>query len=179
MCKHTKKIRSNQAVIFCTELSKTLVRHNFSLWVSLKEVKCFKKNNRFQESYNVKYFKEIKRLKSLQKAEAYLEPKQASMMEHFNMFNDVLFLQLKLHHRCSTGLYIGLRKYWNFQIEAKLEQIIAIVTTHSDSCLHLVPKGKPLLANKGNKYLNLPHLLPILGKILATTPFPAPLMLLR
>ena len=26
-------------------------------------------------------FKEIKRLKSLQKAEAYLEPKQASMME--------------------------------------------------------------------------------------------------
>ena len=39
--------------------------------------------NRFQGSYNVKYFKEIKRLKSLQKAEAYLEPKQASMMEFF------------------------------------------------------------------------------------------------
>ena len=39
-----------------------------------------KRNNRFQESYNVKYFKEIKRL---QKAEAYLEPKQASMMELF------------------------------------------------------------------------------------------------
>ena len=32
---------------------------------------------------------------------------------------------------CSTGLYIGLRKYWNFQSEAKLEQIIAIVTAHS------------------------------------------------
>ena len=47
----------------------------------LIEVKCFK-NNRFQESY-VKYFKEIKRLKSLQKAEAYLEPKQASAMELF------------------------------------------------------------------------------------------------
>ena len=43
----------------------------------LKEVKCF----RFQKSY-VKYFKEIKRLKSLQKAE-YLEPKQASVMELF------------------------------------------------------------------------------------------------
>ena len=34
-------------------------------------------------SYNVKYFEDIKRLKSLQKAEAYLEPKQGSMMELF------------------------------------------------------------------------------------------------
>ena len=47
----------------------------------LKEVKYLNRNNRFQESYDVKYFKEIKCLKSLQKAEAYLEPKQASMME--------------------------------------------------------------------------------------------------
>ena len=47
----------------------------------LMEVKCFK-NNRFQDSY-VKYFKEIKSLKSLQKVEAYLEPKQASTMELF------------------------------------------------------------------------------------------------
>ena len=45
----------------------------------LTELKCFK-NNRFQEPY-VEYFKEIKRLKSLQKAEAYLEPKWASTME--------------------------------------------------------------------------------------------------
>ena len=30
--------------------------------------------NRFQESYNVKYFKAIKRLKSPQKADAYLDP---------------------------------------------------------------------------------------------------------
>ena len=36
-----------------------------------------------------------------------------------------------LHHRCSTGLYTGLRKYWNFQSETKFEQIIAIVTTQS------------------------------------------------
>ena len=40
----------------------------------LKEVKLFKKDlkkiyKRFQECYNVKYLKEIKRLKSLQKAE--------------------------------------------------------------------------------------------------------------
>ena len=70
----------------------------------LIEVKCFK-NYIFQESYvkyfmnkksqltidtaelqdsYVKYFKETKRLKSLQKAEAYLEPNQASKMElHF------------------------------------------------------------------------------------------------
>ena len=34
------------------------------------------------------YFKKIKPLKSLQKAEAYLEPKRASMMELFvNIFN--------------------------------------------------------------------------------------------
>ena len=39
----------------------------------------FTRNNRFQEPFNVKYLKEIKRLKSLQvKAVSYLEPKQAS-----------------------------------------------------------------------------------------------------
>ena len=47
------------------------------------ELKELIKNNIFQESYNVKYFKEIKRLKSLQKAEAYLEPKRVSTMELF------------------------------------------------------------------------------------------------
>ena len=47
----------------------------------LKEVK--KVPNRFQESYNVKYFEEIDRLKSPQKADMYLEPKQASTMELF------------------------------------------------------------------------------------------------
>ena len=47
----------------------------------LKDVKY--RNNRFQESYNVKFIKEIKPLKSLQKAETYLEPKQASMMKLF------------------------------------------------------------------------------------------------
>ena len=42
----------------------------------LKEVKYFKKmHDIFQESYNGKYFKEIKRLKSFQKVKAYLEPK--------------------------------------------------------------------------------------------------------
>ena len=52
-----------------------------NIFDELKEVKCFK-NNRFQEPY-IKYFKEIKRLRSLQKAEAYLEPKRASAMELF------------------------------------------------------------------------------------------------
>ena len=47
-------------------------------------------NNRFQESYDVKYFKEIKRLKSLQKAEAYLEPKQTSMIELFYEYTERL-----------------------------------------------------------------------------------------
>ena len=48
-------------------------------------------------------------------------------------FNDLLFSQLKLHHRCPTGLYKDLRKYWNFQCEAKAEQTITIVTTRSVS----------------------------------------------
>ena len=41
----------------------------------------------------------------------------------------------KVHHKCSAGLYVGLQKYWVFQSEAKVEQIIAIVTTRSVSCL--------------------------------------------
>ena len=50
----------------------------------LKEVKkVLQRNKRFQDPYNVKCFKEIKRLKSSQKAEAYSEPKQASAMELF------------------------------------------------------------------------------------------------
>ena len=56
-------------------------------------------------------------------------------MELFvDILNGLLFAQYKLHHRCSTGLYIGLWKYWNFQREAKVEQIIAIVATRSVSC---------------------------------------------
>ena len=51
-----------------------------------------------------------------------------------NILNGFIFSQYKLHHRSSTGLYIGLWKYWDFQSEAKAEQIIAIVTAHSVSC---------------------------------------------
>ena len=51
-----------------------------------------------------------------------------------NILNGFIFLQYKFHHRSSTGLYIGLWKYWDFQSEAKVEQMIAIVTTHSVSC---------------------------------------------
>ena len=47
-------------------------------------------NSMFDESKEVKYFKEIKRLKSLQKAEAYLEPKQTSMMELFCEYTEQL-----------------------------------------------------------------------------------------
>ena len=54
-----------------------------SMFDELKEVKLLLKNNKFQESYNVQYLKEIKRLKSLQKAEVYLEPKRASTVELF------------------------------------------------------------------------------------------------
>ena len=46
----------------------------------LKEAKVLQRNNSFQGSYNVKYFEEVRRLMSLQKAK---EPKQASTMELF------------------------------------------------------------------------------------------------
>ena len=46
------------------------------MFEELPEAKYFKERyNRFQESCNVKCFKEMQLLKSLQKAEAYLEPK--------------------------------------------------------------------------------------------------------
>ena len=46
--------------------------------------KYFTRNNRFQESFNVIYFKEIKRLKSLQvKVVSYLEPKRVSTRKLF------------------------------------------------------------------------------------------------
>ena len=85
------------------------------------------------------YFKEIKRLKSLlQKAEeAYLEPKRATTLNLFvNIPNDLLFSKQKLHQRFSIRLYKNLRKYWNFQSEAKVEQITAIGTKCSVSCLN-------------------------------------------
>ena len=49
-------------------------------------------NSLFGELKEVKYFKEIKRLRSLQKAEAYLETKRASSTELFlKIFNGLLF----------------------------------------------------------------------------------------
>ena len=51
----------------------------FSMFDELKEEVL----NRFQEPYNEKSFKNIKRLKSLQKAEVYSEPMRASTMELF------------------------------------------------------------------------------------------------
>ena len=41
-------------------------------------------------SYNVKYFKEIKRLKGLRKAKAYLESKRASTMGLFCEYTEQL-----------------------------------------------------------------------------------------
>ena len=41
----------------------------------------------FQESYNVKYFKEKKRLKSLQRVEAHLEPKHLWPSFFVNILN--------------------------------------------------------------------------------------------
>ena len=61
----------------------------------------------FDELKEVKYFKEIKRLKSLQKAEAYLEPKRGSTMDLFvNILNGLLFSIKDVR----LG-YVGLQKY--------------------------------------------------------------------
>ena len=56
-----------------------------------------------------------------------------------NILNGLLFLQYKLHHRYLIGLYMGLWIYWNFQSEAKLEQIIAVFTMRCVSCLKFQP----------------------------------------
>ena len=58
-----------------------------SMLDELKRSKVLQGNNRFQESYNVKYFKEIKYLKSLQKAEVFLETKPISAMGLFCEYN--------------------------------------------------------------------------------------------
>ena len=60
----------------------------------LKEQKYFKEITDL-EITEITYFKERKRVRSLQKAEAYLEPKQGSTI--------TLFSQWKLDHRCSTA----------------------------------------------------------------------------
>ena len=61
----------------------------------LKEVKYFEEMTDFKNLYcNLKYFKEITKLQSFQKADGYLEPKQVSMMGFFvNILNSLLFLQ--------------------------------------------------------------------------------------
>ena len=51
-----------------------------------------------------------------------------------NIDNGLLFSQLNLYHRCLNELYIDHRKYYNFQNEAKEEQIIATFTTRSVPC---------------------------------------------
>ena len=65
----------------------------FSMFDELKEVLLkLIRLNRFQEPYNEKSFKEIKRLKSLQKAEAYLEPMRASTMKLFCEYTERLYI---------------------------------------------------------------------------------------
>ena len=55
-----------------------------TLWTKTEEkvLQLTRDAAELQDSF-VKYFKEIKRLKSLQKAEVYLEPNRASTMEFF------------------------------------------------------------------------------------------------
>ena len=51
------------------------------------QIPTCKAPNRFQESYNVRHFKVIKRLKSLQKAEAYLKPRRVYYLTDYYFCN--------------------------------------------------------------------------------------------
>ena len=59
-----------------------IVFNRFSMFDELKELKYFREITDFK-SLILRHFKEIKRLKSLEKAETYLEPKRASTVELF------------------------------------------------------------------------------------------------
>ena len=105
LCKRIKKIRSNQAAIPVLN------------WMKLESFPVSLRLNRFQESYtqpaftcskltietlkkvwnmfkvnNKDTFEKIKRLKSLQKAEVYLEPMRASTMELFCEYTYRLYI---------------------------------------------------------------------------------------
>ena len=75
----------------------------------------------------------VKHSRSLQKADAYMEPEPTSTMVP-DILNGLLFSQYKLRHR-SSKTFIDLKR--DLQSEAKLEQIIAIVTTFSVTCCKL------------------------------------------
>ena len=73
----------------------------------------------FNELKQVKYFKEIKDLKSVQvKAEVYLEPNWVSMMKIFSENNQQVTIFAK-----KTPSYVF---DWVLQDEPKIEQMIAI-----------------------------------------------------
>ena len=64
-----------------------------------------------------------------------------------NILNGFLFLQEKHHHRCSSGLYIGLRKQRNFQSELRwrkswriLQRVTFLFEFNQDSRLLFVFK---------------------------------------
>ena len=100
------------------------------------QILSFKVPNIFQEPYNVNHFKVKKRLKSLQKAEAYLEPKWTSV-------RTLLWIYLTVYYFCNKSSIAETRLGYiqaseNIEIfKAKLEHIIVIVTKHVVSCLSL------------------------------------------
>ena len=75
----------------------------------------------FDQLKEIKHFKEVKSLKSVKvKAEAYVEPSWASVMELFSENSErlsAIFVR-KLYSKCSTGFWIPLLKDWDFQNEA-------------------------------------------------------------
>ena len=83
--------------------------------------------------YYVKCFKEIKRLKSKSRG-VFRTQKSIYDGAFLWIYLTVYYFHNKISISCLTKLYIGLQKYWNFQSEAKVEQIITIVTTRSVSC---------------------------------------------
>ena len=66
---------------------------------------------RFQESYNVKYFKKNKMFVESSKSRGVFRTLAASMMELTIFTIKAMMYISMIYHRCLTGLYIALRKY--------------------------------------------------------------------
>ena len=112
----------------------------------LEEVKYFKELNKFQESLLwCKILERNKTLKKFSKSRVVFRT-QASIRDGAFLW---IYLRLTIFaiKAPSQMLYIDLRKYWNLQSQAKLEQIVAIVTTHN--VFLLIFKSWPLI--KQNK----------------------------
>ena len=104
-----------------------------SIFDELRKEKYFKEITDFK-TFNVKYLKDIKRLKSLQKAETCLEPNKHL---HWSFFVNTLLTVFYFRNKISViDIRLGyIQTSENIEIfNVNLRWIIAIVTTSSVTC---------------------------------------------